>query len=534
MLPRNGSIAPTWRKRGLWSEDRRYRFPKSKIVGRRLEVELRWGLFSLVLCQRFKPQEVMWFGGSMVQYQEIGWTNRSVQRFAGGSDPMTLITKKAREVVLDAIQAGWTGPPFDPFGMAKHLSIPIVAREDVLDARLVVSGPRIQIEFNPNQSRRRIRFSIAHEIAHTLFPDCIEAARNRGKNPHAASDDWQLELLCNVAAAEILMPTGHDLDPLSPVNAESMLRLQSQFDVSMEALAVKLAKVSRLPFTIVVAARTGDDDKVPGYRIDYAQPSRTSRIEPTQGLEIASHVFAQCTAVGYTSKGRERVSKHLPEMNWECIGIPPYPGSRFPRVIGIASLRDPDAIEAPSLVLVRGSALEPRGEGSRIIAQIVNDKTPIWGAGFAKAIADKYPSAQAEFIEWAKRNPKNLSLGNTHSSEVSPDLCVYSMVSQHGYGESITPRIRYGALRMCLEQLSDFAQSRSASIHMPRIGTGFAGGNWSYIAELIDEAIVRRGVCTTVYVPPKFDPPKEPRVAKITSSRWTDLQGKNILGGFDA
>lgn len=470
----------------------------------------------------------------MVQSQEIDWTNRSVQRFAGGSDPMILIAKKAREVVLDAIQAGWAGPPFDPFGMAKHLAIPIVAREDVLDARLVVSGPRIQIEFNPNQSRRRTRFSIAHEIAHTLFPDCVEAARNRGRNPHAAADDWQLELLCNIAAAEILMPTGYDLDPQSPVNAESMLRLQSQFDVSMEALAMRLAKVSRLPFTVVAAARIGDDDRVPGYRVDYTQPSRTSRIELPQGLEIASRVFAQCTAVGYTSKGRERVSKQLPEMNWECIGIPPYPGSRFPRVIGIASLRNPDAIEAPSLVLVRGSALEPRGEGPQIIAQIVNDKTPIWGAGFSKAVADKYPSAQAEFIEWAKRNPKNLSLGNTHASEVSPDMCIYSMVSQHGYGESAAPRIRYGALKRCLEQLSDFAQSRSASIHMPQIGTGLAGGNWSYIAELIDEAVVRRGVCTTVYVPPRFDAPKYPRVAKITSSRWTDSQGENTLGGFHA
>jgi hypothetical protein len=36
---------------------------------------------------------------------------------------------------------------------------------------------------------------------------------------------------------------------------------------------------------------------------------------------------------------------------------------------------------------------------------------------------------------------------------------------------------------------------------MPRIGTGGAGGRWDIVAELIDEALVRRGVDVTVYTP---------------------------------
>src|SRR5207245_1567973 len=36
---------------------------------------------------------------------------------------------------------------------------------------------RIQIEFNPNKPKGRLRYSIAHELAHTLFPDRAEAVR---------------------------------------------------------------------------------------------------------------------------------------------------------------------------------------------------------------------------------------------------------------------------------------------------------------------------------------------------------------------
>jgi O-acetyl-ADP-ribose deacetylase (regulator of RNase III) len=448
----------------------------------------------------------------MVNIEQTGWTNLSVQRFAGSGDPTALIAKKAKDLVLEAVQAGWAGPPFDPFGLAKHLGILTVAKEEVLDARVVVDGSQTQIEFNPNQSIRRIRFSIAHEIAHTLFPDCLEIARNRGRTTYVSSDDWQLEMLCDVAAAEILMPAGQNLDPSSPVTAESMLRLQSEFEVSMEALALRLASLSRDPFTVVVATRASDDERSPVYRVDYAKPSRTSRIQIPRGMEISSGVFSQCTAVGYTAKGIESVSEELADVNWECIGIPPYPGRKYPRVIGIARLPGAESVEAPSLVIVRGSALEPRGQGPRIIAHIVNDKTPNWGAGFAKAVADAYPSAQADFKRWAIQSTDNLSLGRIHHFEVSPGLFIDSMISQQGFGPSPTPRINYAALRDCLEQLSEHALSLRASIHMPRIGTGFAGGNWSYIAELLDESLVRRGNPTTVYVLPGAHESEAPRL----------------------
>jgi len=435
------------------------------------------------------------------------WTNPSVLQFAGNSDPVELITNKTREEVLRAIQAGWQGPPFDPFKLADFLEIPTIPREDVLDARMVPMGShRAQIEFNPNRPRERLRFSIAHEIAHTLFPDCIENIRNRGRITAIRKDDWQLELLCNISAAEFLMPVGSEIDPQTPVTIDSLLRLQKLFDVSTEAISIRLAKVTLEPRTLFAAARVVDEEGISTYRLDYSIPSRTSTVELPRGLEINGTILSQCTAVGYTAKGIQRDMGKVRELYLECVGIPPYPGRNYPRVIGIALHENGKAVKALSITSLRGDALEPRGTGLRIIAQIVNDKTPNWGAGFARAVRNKYPSVQKDFKKWTIFNPDKFSLGNTHTSQISDDLCFVNMIAQHGYGESIKPRIRYAALGDCLHQLKEISLSKGASVHMPRIGTGYAGGNWSYILELIDEILVKNGIEVTIYTLPGYEP----------------------------
>ncbi len=89
--------------------------------------------------------------------------------------------------------------------------------------------------------------------------------------------------------------------------------------------------------------------------------------------------------------------------------------------------------------------------------------------------------------------------------EVDESLAVASMICQHGYGPSHKPRIRYSAMKACLEQLADIASRREASVHMPRIGCGQAGGSWTLVSELIEEALCNRGVPVTVYDPPAPD-----------------------------
>jgi len=439
--------------------------------------------------------------------RDIIWTNSSVLKFAHESDPVDLITKKARGEVLQAIQAGWQGPPFDPFWLAEYFNIPVVPREDILDARILPIGShKLQIEFNPHKSRGRLRFSVAHELAHALLPDCIESIRNRELHTRISEDDWQLELLCNIAAAEFLMPVGNEIDSRTPINIDNVLRLQKEFDVSTEAISIRLAKITNEPCTFFASARISDEESVSSYRTDYSISSRASKLELPRGLEFKNSILSQCTAVGYTAKGKEQAFNSIPELYLECVGIPPYPGRFYPRIIGIARSTTYTEVKVSSLTLLRGNALEPRGAGDKIIAHIVNDKTPNWGAGFGRAIKKEYPLAQKDFSDWVTRNPNDYFLGNVHISTMSDELSVVHMIAQHGYGESTKPRIRYDALKNCLERLKDIALSRGASVHMPPIGTGYAGGNWSYILELIDEILVRNNVGVTIYALPDYEP----------------------------
>ena len=179
--------------------------------------------------------------------KKFAWTNPSVLALANGADPVQAIEIKARELALKAMDDGWGGPPFDPLALAEWLGIAIEARSDIPDARLVPSDKgKLLLEYNPMRPRGRLRFSIAHEIAHTLFADCADDVRHRGASPDEGKDNWQLEVLCNLGAAELLMPLGS----FSQLAGESLsintvMEVRKSFDVSVEACLIRLVKLAR-------------------------------------------------------------------------------------------------------------------------------------------------------------------------------------------------------------------------------------------------------------------------------------------------
>ena len=154
--------------------------------------------------------------------------------------------------------------------------------------------------------------------------------------------------------------------------------------------------------------------------------------------------------------------------------------------------------------LLHGSVLEPRNGGKKIICQLVNDKAIKWGGGVARKIAKRFPDAEEAYIKQIIQIPQRDRLGRVIFSETSEDLTIASLIGQEGFGPSLFPRIRYAALQNCLEKVADRATSVGASIHMPKIGTGSAGGDWSIIEEMLDDVMVCAGLSVTVYdVPPK-------------------------------
>ncbi|MCG7985342.1 MAG: ImmA/IrrE family metallo-endopeptidase [Candidatus Thiodiazotropha lotti] len=420
-------------------------------------------------------------------------------------DPIEAIEKRARAVALEAIDKGWEGPPFDPIKLAETLRIPISGNADVRDAKTVPFGKnKIRIEFNPNRPRGRVRFSIAHEIAHSFFQDCAEKTRYRDNNTE--SDDWQLELLCNIAAAELIMPIGSFVsDVEDKLDIEQLLELRSKYDVSLEAVLIRAAKLTDKPCNIFCASRIETVANKGRYQIDYLIASRSSYpIIPRGTLLPKGTVLGECTAIGFASSGSETWSKKSPDMMLECVGLPPYPGHSFPRVAGIIYTKSPKPKKKSDITYITGDALNPRTKGNKIIAHIVNDRTANWGGrGFAASVKNRYPGIQNTFRSWAHTAGDKFSLGNTQFIRESDELIFAQMIAQKGYGPSTNPRIRYSALEGCFIELAQQAIDNAASVHMPRIGSGYGGGSWKIIEEIIIENLIRAGIEVTIYTQPK-------------------------------
>lgn len=446
------------------------------------------------------------------------WTHPSVLGLAEGGDPVERIISRASSVALDAMQAGWSGPPYDPFKLAELLKIAVVPREDIPDARIVrMPDGRFQIEFNPNRPRGRVRYSIAHDLAHTLFADCGEVVRHRLGRHEQKADDWQLEMLCNIGAAEFLMPVGSfpDLKDLV-ADIDRILALRSAYDVSTEALLLRVARLTEQPCAMFTASRA--DEAADRYKIDYAVFSRAWPGCVSSGTLLPkSSVIGDCTAIGFTAKGDEQWPEPLGNVHVECVGIPPYPSKSYPRIVGMVRSLDGRQSEVARLTILKGDATEPRGAGKRIIAHVVNDKAALWGAGFGLAMRKKWPAVQERFREWATNNPSTFRLGNVFSSDIDVGTTALQMICQHGYGPSQKSRVRYSALQTCLEKLAQEALRTGASVHMPRIGTGQGGGSWGLVRQLIDEMLCAHGLSVIVY-----DLPGEPTTVGL-GQRQTSL-----------
>ena len=433
----------------------------------------------------------------------INWTNASVRAFAKNADPLAAIEEAARALVLKARQNGWEGPPFNPLYIAEMLEVQvqIEANSSVADARLVVTESGPKIEFNPQQPRERVRFSIAHEIAHLLFPDWSEQIRNRGGDRTA--DDWQLEMLCNLAASEFVLPIG-SLSAVADIpSIEDLMLQRRKYDVSAEAFLIRLAKISKQPIGIFVSSPIVSENGRRHYKIDYFISSPTAPKICLSGTAIPDEsIVHRCTAIGHTDCAVESWALGTPTQI-ECVGLTAYPGSVYPRVAGLVRFDQAQENHQP-IRLFHGNILEPRNGGKKIICQLVNDKAIKWGGGVARKIAKRFPDAEEAYAEQVRQIPQRDRLGRAIFSKASENLTIASLVGQEGFGPSLFPRIRYAALQTCLEQVADHAASIGASIHMPKIGTGSAKGDWSTIEEMLDDVMVRAGLFVTVYdVPPK-------------------------------
>ena len=461
--------------------------------------------------------------------ESASWTNASVRLLAGTGDPLAVATNLAKAIVTEAGASGLEGPPFDPFALAELLGLSLRARVDVADARIsadtvgVRSAPHaplghfvgatrpLAIEYNPTRPRGRLRYSVAHEIAHGLFPDVADTVRHRtgaGAVPgYGGGDSWQLELLCNVIAAELLMPDQAvaglvDIDP----DIDFIMEQRRRFDVSTEALLRRLVAKTARSIALIAASRLRDAVDSPltvEYVVgsaNFAPSVRRRAVVPT------ASVLGECVAVGQTTRGLETIES-VP-LRVQAVGVPPYPGNSLPRVLALVEPDTPLHDETGALHYRSGDVTDiALGDTPLVIAHVVTDSARVWSRrGVAAALATRFPGAARAFQAWAVATPASLDLGNVHIADAEVHrrpVTIVSMVAQRGYGPGFSTRLDYQALDSALKSVTEIALAKGAEVYLPRIGAGQAGGRWDLIAQAIERTLVHAGLEVAVYTLPQ-------------------------------
>lgn len=149
-----------------------------------------------------------------------------------------------------------------------------------------------------------------------------------------------------------------------------------------------------------------------------------------------------------------------------------------------------------------GDALDiPHGKHV-VVAHIVNN-AGAFGRGFAAAVRDKWPHVRTHYLA----NFGYFRLGEVlfKDAEADGSVVVANLFAQDGLPSRDNPQpIRYGALREALEEVADILLEPPSwddvyEVWMPRIGTGYAGGDWRAIEMIIRETLCAAGIKVVVF-----------------------------------
>jgi hypothetical protein len=186
-----------------------------------------------------------------------------IDRSGHALDPYEFVEQQAQELLdkmaafdghpsraLDRIRqlaslAGFEVLPMEQVGNARH------ERDAVL---VPTKGPgrRGRILYNPSRTEARTVHSIAHEIAHSFFPNSDVGAQFRSVHRAGIGPAPELELLCDYGAAELTMPRGAFERAIEEIGfgLEYVEPIRQRFGTSFEATSYRIATISQLPVAV--------------------------------------------------------------------------------------------------------------------------------------------------------------------------------------------------------------------------------------------------------------------------------------------
>jgi Zn-dependent peptidase ImmA (M78 family) len=228
---------------------------------------------------------------------EEAHTHESVQALMGhafdGETPEDVIRRKSREIIARH-RTLWKGPPFCPIQLADLEGVIVEeAPCDIKsDGRIFPKGDKVIIQYAKDQSEERIRFTVCHELAHTLFPDCYKRIRLRSPKERA---EWEFEDLCNKAASEFLFPLEEFMvDMPSPYASADQIRdLAVRYKASIDATARRIVHLIKRPACVVFAQyRKPTGKSVTSLSVQYAVANSEFPFKIYKNLRINSKSIA--------------------------------------------------------------------------------------------------------------------------------------------------------------------------------------------------------------------------------------------------
>lgn len=148
---------------------------------------------------------------------------------------------------------------------------------------------------------------------------------------------------------------------------------------------------------------------------------------------------------------------------------------------------------------LKGDATQPIGSGNKIIVHVCNDIGG-WGKGFVLALSKRWKEPEKAYREWYK-SKEGFELGKVQLVQVEEDIYVANLIGQRSIRKDKdgNPPIRYDAIKRGIVEVHQMAKELNATVHMPRIGCGLAGGKWERIQPILDHELGLFNIETFVY-----------------------------------
>lgn len=144
------------------------------------------------------------------------------------------------------------------------------------------------------------------------------------------------------------------------------------------------------------------------------------------------------------------------------------------------------------------SRINAKHNGCTVIVPHVCNNANIFDGGFAAHVNQHYPSVKTNFNLLGKA----AKLGHTQfvtthkHPEYGYEIIFANMISQNNIRTKKQQRpLNYIALAYCMNQVRSYAHNYVKNneqvrieLHCPKFGSGLAGGDWKFIADMIDDA----------------------------------------------